>query len=56
MSASKWAYIPERCDGYECCGGCESCPLRHDNEAMITGEVMELADPVGFCPREDETR
>ena len=26
MSASKWAYVPEKCDGDYCCGCCDNCP------------------------------
>lgn len=32
MSASKWAYSPEKCDGRPCPGDCDGCPKAEENE------------------------
>ena len=32
MSCSKWAYIPEKCDGHYCCGDCDYCRQIEDEE------------------------
>lgn len=32
MSVSKWAYTPEKCDGQQCYGDCDFCPLRYEDE------------------------
>ena len=33
MSVSKWAYTPEKCDGKPCCGDCDYCPLKYEDES-----------------------
>lgn len=33
MSVSKWAYIPERCDGEPCPGDCDVCSKTEENVA-----------------------
>lgn len=32
MSVSKWAYVPEKCDGVFCCGDCDYCELANESE------------------------
>ena len=32
MSASKWAYTPEKCDGEPCVGDCDFCPKAVDED------------------------
>ena len=29
MSVSLWAYDPVRCEGHQCCGDCDYCPLKN---------------------------
>jgi hypothetical protein len=35
MSVSKWAYIPEKCDGDFCPGDCDYCGKAEDNVALM---------------------
>lgn len=35
MSISKWAYIPDQCDGDVCVGDCDYCPKTNGNMAII---------------------
>lgn len=41
MSCSKWAYIPERCDGEPCPGDCDVCSKTEDNVALMEEEDDE---------------
>ena len=34
MSVSKWAYVPEKCDGDFCPGDCDWCRKTQDNVAQ----------------------
>ena len=36
MSASKWAYCPEVCDGEYCIGDCDRCGI-----VMVIAELMD---------------
>lgn len=49
MSASKWAYIPQKCDNQPCpgdcdmCGKAETCPPGHDaNDCANDMEMCEV--------------
>lgn len=48
MSASKWAYLPERCDGEPCPGDCDVCNLAEmdgmTTERAITSDCAELPE------------
>ena len=35
MSISKWAYIPDQCDGDVCVGDCDYCPKTNRNMEII---------------------
>lgn len=48
MSASKWAYWSDTCDGEPCCGECDECPIK--DEAV---EHMEYADENAYPTRAD---
>ena len=43
MSVSRWAYLPERCDGEACPGDCDLCSKAMDNVA----EMEEDSDNEG---------
>lgn len=32
MSVSLWAYSPEKCDGDYCCGECDKCSKRWEDD------------------------
>lgn len=38
MSVSKWAYLPERCDGDVCVGDCDLCSKAEENVALMEGD------------------
>ena len=40
MSISKWAYVPERCDGDVCCGDCDYCPKTNGNMAILNHQRL----------------
>ena len=44
MSVSKWAYIPDKCDGDFCCGNCDDCPKADDNLAILKEEERPCND------------
>ena len=33
MSVSKWAYMPEKCDGDYCLGDCDNCDKVNEDES-----------------------
>ena len=35
MSCDKWAYDPEKCDGYPCCGDCDFCSKAQEDATEI---------------------
>lgn len=64
MSVSKWAYIPERCDGEPCPGDCDVCskaeecpPNVSDEECMgMDGGCRECWETFGAVePPKEET-
>lgn len=40
MSMSKWAYVPERCDGDVCCGDCDYCPKTNGNMEILNHQRL----------------
>ena len=32
MSVSRWAYDPNKCEGQMCCGNCDKCALKDEDE------------------------
>ena len=44
MSCSKWAYLPERCDGDFCPGDCDCCGKADDNCALMDEMEEEKKD------------
>lgn len=55
MSVSKWAYLPERCDGDACPGDCDLCSKAQDNIALIeedndvVDDLIRRADAVALA-------
>ena len=54
MSVSKWAYIPECCDGEPCPGDCDICSKAEENVAEMWNGSNEsynaiLMSPDGYC-------
>lgn len=47
MSASKWAYEPDICDGEPCVGDCDNCRLAEEAENE-DWEGEDWNDPDGF--------
>ena len=47
MSCSKWAYIPERCDGDACPGDCDMCSKAKDG--LSVKEAVKLLDELRQC-------
>lgn len=43
MSISKWAYIPDQCDGNFCVGDCDRCPKAEDNVAIREKRATEIS-------------
>ena len=41
MSVSKWAYIPNKCDGEPCPGDCDMCIKAEENVAEMEEEHDE---------------
>lgn len=41
MSVSLWAYDPEHCDGFPCCGDCDLCTKTEDEAEFDLDEIME---------------
>lgn len=31
----RWAYEPEKCEGYEYCGDCDTCPIRDEAKPTV---------------------
>lgn len=40
MSMSKWAYVPERCDGDLCYGDCDYCPKTNGNMNILNHQRL----------------
>lgn len=40
MSASKWAYMPAKCDGHACPGDCDLCSRWEEND-FIAAKMLE---------------
>jgi hypothetical protein len=40
MAVDKWAYDPEHCDGFPCCGDCDLC-TEAEREDFDLDEIME---------------
>lgn len=46
----RWAYSPDKCEGYEMCRDCDTCPIRDEAEAKPTvfnyGNYLKLKSKV----------
>lgn len=40
----RWAYSPDKCEGYEFCGDCDTCPIRDEAKPTVFnyGDYIKL--------------
>ena len=54
MSTDKWAYSPEKCEGQDCPGDCDFCPLAEEDDEEQGDEEQQEEQEILDARRGEE--